>query len=204
MESLFQYFYILYGIYWFCLLVGLIIVRSGTQIGNKLEKFTWNSRIRLWHKQPIYEHLFSYMENKKYLCTSSLVMLLNLPMVIFQLVTGLILLSPIVAAYAGTLVGLIVGQGGKKAFFVYAIATLIFEFGAFASAGAIGMTIGESWLLSEITFLDSFRFITQQIPVYLLLPIGCLILNGLIEAMGPIFGVDGVPGMKAYRERILK
>ena len=204
MNSLFQYFSILYGVYWGCLLAGLIIVRSGTKIGKKLEKFTWNSRIRLWHKQPMYEYLFTAMEEKRYFVASLLVILFNLPMVIFQFITGLILLSPLVAGYAGTLVGLIIGQGKGKTFFVYSVFTLIFEFGAFAVAGAIGMMIGESWLLSDIQFLDSFGKVIGQISLYALLPLGCLLLNGLLEATGPFFGIDGVPGIEAYRKQLYK
>lgn len=204
MDSMFQYFCILYGIYWGCTFVGFIIVNSGTRIGKKLEIFTWNSRIRLWNKQPLFKYLFAAMEEKKYFVSSSLVMLFNFPMVIFQFIVGLILLSPLVAVYAGTLVGLIIGQGKGKAFFVYTATTLIFEFGAFAFAGAIGMMIGESWLLSDTKFLDSFGMVIEQISLYALLPLGCLLLNGLLEATGPLLGIDGVPGIEAYRKQIYK
>jgi hypothetical protein len=144
------------------------------------------------------------MEKKKYFVASFLVILLNLPMVVFQFITGLILISPLVAGYAGTLVGLVIGQGKGRVFFVYTVSTLICEFGAFAFAGAIGMMIGESWLLSDIKFLDSFGMVIGQISMYGLLPLGCLLLNGLLEAMGPFFSIDGVPGIGAYKKQIYK
>ena len=204
MSRLLQYFVILYGIYWGFMLVGILVVRSGTRIGRKLEIFTWNSRIRLWHKQPQYQYLFKAMEDKRYITASLLVMLFNLPMVVVQYAIGLILLSPLMAAYAGSLVGLITGQGRGKAFFVYTVFTLIFEFGAFATAGAIGMMAGELWLLSDKSFFDSFGIVMEQISIYTFLPLFCLLLNGLIEATGPYFGIEGVPGIEAYRKQIFK
>jgi len=37
-----------------------------------------------------------------------------------------------------------------------------------------------------------------------LIPIVCLILNGIFEAMGIFFNIEGVPGTKAYKEKIYK
>jgi len=204
MNDFVQFFSLLFGIYWACLLIGFRVVRSQTNIGKRLEKFAWNSRIKMWRRQPVFEYLFSAIEKKKYLKSSFLVMLFNLPMVIFQFLGGLILLSPIIAGYAGVLVGLIIGQGRGKVFFMYTLATLLFELGAFAFAGAIGMMIGKSWLLSDISFLDSFGFVFRQLSLYMFLPFVCLMLNGFLEALGPFFGIDGVPGIKAYRNHIYK
>ena len=80
MNSLFQYFGILFGIYWVLWLAGFFIVRSGTGIGRKLEVVTWNSRIRLWNRQTVYDRLFTAMEEKKYILASFLVVLFNFPM----------------------------------------------------------------------------------------------------------------------------
>ena len=204
MNSLVQYFGILFGIYWVFWLAGFFIVRSGTGIGRWLEVFTWNSRIRLWNRQTVYDRLFTAMEEKKYILVSFLVMIFNFPMLLVQFVSGLVLLSPLLAAYAGTLVGLLVGQGKSRRFFIYAISTLVFEFGAFAFAGAIGMLAGEKWILSDVGFLDSFGVVFDLISLYVLLPIGCLLLNGFLEAAGPLLGIDGVPGIEAYRKQIFK
>ena len=200
----FQYFGILYGIYWAFWLAGFFIVRSGTVTGRKLGVFTWNSRIRLWNRQPVYERLFTAMEEKKYFPAAVLVMLFNLPMLVIQFAAGLLLLSPLLAAYAGTLVGLLTGQGKRKGFFIYALSTLIFEFGAFAFAGAVGMTVGDTWILSDITFIGSFGVVFDEISLYVLLPFACLVFNGLFEASGPLLGIDGVPGIEAYRKQIFR
>ena len=132
------------------------------------------------------------------------VILFNLVMVIFQLLAGLVFISPLIAAYAGIFVGLLIGQGKGKAFFTYTLVTLIFEFGAFALAGGIGMSIGKSWLLSDAGFTESWRFVFREISLLAILPLVCLVLNGLLEALGPLFGIDGVPGIKAYKEKIYK
>ena len=204
MESLYIYFGIIFGVYWVFWLVGLLVVRSQTVLGRKLEIFTWNFRIRSWNRQPVYERLFSAMEGKRYFLSVVLVMLFNMPMLVIQFIGGLVLISPLMAAYAGTLVGLLVGQGKGRAFFIYALSTLVFEFGAFAFAGAIGIMTGEAWILSDVSFLNSFGLVFNQISFYALLPIGCLLLNGLLEATGPFFGIDGVPGIEAYRKQVFK
>ena len=203
-STFFVYSGILYGIYWLCLLIGFIVVRSKTDTGRKLERYTWNSRVDSWHRQPVFKYLFNAMDNRKYVLSSILVMLFNLPMVIFQLLAGLIFLSPLVSAYAGIFVGLLVGQGKGKKFFIYTLITLIFEFSAFALAGGIGMSIGKSWLLTDTGFIDSWESVFGDISWFSILPLICLVLNGVLEATGPLLGIDGVPGIRAYKEKIYK
>ncbi len=205
MISLAHGFLIVYGVYWSCLLVGVMVVRSCTRIGRRLEVYTWNSRIRAWHALPQFRHLFGAMQEKRYLTASLLVMAFNLPMVVMQYVVGLVLLSPLLAAGTGGLAGLIVGQGKGRGFFLYAAATAVFEFGAFAAAGALGMMVGVSWLLQGISFVESVAIVTTRTGPYVLLPVACLIANGLVEAAGPCFrDIDGVPGIEAYRNRTMK
>jgi len=199
------YFINLYLIYWFCLLIGMLVVRSGSRIGKRLEVFSWNSKIKSWQKPP-FSYLFKVWEDKKYIRTSLLIIAINFSMVVIQFAGGFLLISPLIALIVGFQVGVILGQGDRKTIFPYGIGVLVFEFGAFASAGGIGMTIGEYWLLSSIPFTEAFQAVAGQIlGGYILIPLGCLLANGFIEAAGPIyFNVKGIPGVEAARKQLYK
>ncbi len=205
MSGLLQFFVLIFITYWVCALAGVIVVRSGTSIGRKLEVYTWNSRIEMWHRLPQFRLLFNAMEGGQVVATSLLVMVFNLPMVVLQCFVGLVLVSPLLAAGTGAFAGLIIGQGKGRRFFIYAAATAVFEFGAFATAGSIGMSIGHAWLVQGVAFADATGLVLRSAGAYSLVPLACLVGNGLMEAAGPcLFRIDGVPGMRAYRNRTLK
>ncbi|NPV45295.1 MAG: hypothetical protein HPY70_15205 [Firmicutes bacterium] len=48
--------------------------------------------------------------------------------------------------------------------------------------------------------MESFKNII--IEGYFLIPLICLVLNGLFEASGVFFGIEGVPGVKAVKEQL--
>ncbi len=205
MSSVLQFFVLVYITYWVCALVGVIVVRSDTSVGRRLEIYTWNSRVEMWHRLPQFRLLFGAMEDGRIVASSLLVMAFNLPMVILQCVAGIALLSPVLAMASGGFAGVIIGQGRGRRFFVYAAATAIVEFGAFASAGALGMTVGAAWLLHGSEFSDAVTMVVSNAGAYTLLPLVFLAANGVLEASGPCYwGIDGVPGIRAYRNRTLK
>ena len=156
---------------------------------------------------PPFRRMFKVWEEKRYFTASLYVAFTNLSSAIIQFVIGWILLSPLYAVYAGVFVGIIVGQGKGKAFFVFSIFTLIFEWGAFASAGAIGMGIGDAWIMGDYSFAAAWSSVISEAisTKFFLIPVLGLIANGFLEAAGPIyFGIKGVPGIEAARNQIYK
>ena len=102
---------------------------------------------------------------------------------------------------------IITGQGKSRAFFIFAVVVLIFEWAAFASAGAIGMMIGQAWIFEGVSFVDAWSGVLSDVTAngYFLIPLLCLMANGFVEAAGPIyFGIEGVPGIEAARKQIYK
>lgn len=78
--------------------------------------------------------------------------------------------------------------------------SLIFELGAFSTSGAVGLNIGIEWIFGKVSIVESFKNII--IEGYFLIPLICLVLNGLFEASGVFFGIEGVPGVKAVKEQL--
>ncbi len=162
-------------------------MRSGSDIGRRLEVYTWNFRIELWYRLPQFRYLFGVMEDRRYVAVSLLVMVFNLPMVVVQCLAGFVLLSPLPAVGTGGFAGSIIGPGRGRRFFMYAAVAAVFEFGAFAISGALGMMVGVSWLLQGAGFVEAVVMVVNNTGGYTLLPVLFLAANGLLEAAGPCF-----------------
>jgi hypothetical protein len=148
-----------------------------------------------------------FLTEKKFIPTVAFIALINFNNVIIQFLLGFILISPIMSIFSGILVGGLLGQAEKRSLFLpYCILTMIFEFAAFSLGGALGMSIGYEWLLGDLDFLTavSSNLETISIVIYLL-PIIFLVMNGIIEATGPIFfDINGIPPIKAIKNKQYK
>ncbi|HDR88365.1 MAG TPA: hypothetical protein ENN63_01885 [Bacteroidetes bacterium] len=185
---------------WFSFIIGYLFIRSGSRSARKLEKFVWNSRIRKFQIQPFREILRLY-EQKIFLLLFLLVIGINFTMVIFQAIAGLILIAPVIVLYQGFFVGLLIAQADRKTA-LFSLFVLIFELGAFSTAGAIGLSTGIDWIFMKVSFTDSIKNVIAQGNYFI--PIICLFLNGLFEASGVFLGIEGVPGVKAVKEQLFK
>ncbi|MDI6778821.1 MAG: hypothetical protein QME25_01300 [Bacteroidota bacterium] len=198
-----EYFLILYALYWGFCFIGIFIVRS--RYGTLLESFTWNSRIDAFQKIP-FIYLLKYITEKEFLIAAILVALINLNNVIIQFLLGFVLVSPIMSVFSGFIVGCLLGQAEKRTLWPYSILTLIFEFGAFSIGGAIGMAIGYEWLLGNLPFFEAFLGYIESLPIFIwFLTVLFLIINGLIEAGGPVFfDVKGIPDIDSIKNKYYK
>jgi predicted RNase H-related nuclease YkuK (DUF458 family) len=79
---------------------------------------------------------------------------------------------------------------------------LVFEFGAFASACGIGLILTYNQLMHSTSIIQSFKEMNETGIIWI--PIILLILNGIFEGSGVFFNIEGVPGIKAVREKIYK
>ena len=185
---------------WISFIAGYIFLKSGSSSARKLEKFTWNSRIKKFQERP-FNKIIDAFEKKNFLLALVCVIGINFNMVIFQALTGFILLSPIVVIFQAFLMGILIAQADRKTT-VFSLFVLIFELGAFSTSGAIGLHIGIEWIFTNVSFVDSFKDMIAK--GYYLIPVICLLLNGLFEASGVFFGIKGVPGAKAVKEQLYK
>lgn len=190
---------IMYVIQWVCFIVGFIVIQSKRPFGQKIEKYTWNARIDVMQKTPFKQFMWAYSE-KKYLFTVLFVIVTNVNALIVQFITGFFLLSPILALGQGVMMGVVVAQGDRKTR-LFSFVVCIFEIGAMAFAGGLGLYIGIEWIFKS-SFSQAFQVIINQ--KYYLIPLICLILNGVIEASGVFLDIKGVPGVKAVKEKIYK
>jgi len=190
----------MYVFCWITFIVGFIFIKTKTNSAKKLEKLIWNSRVDKFQKKP-FSYVVEWYDKKNYFGLVVLVIILNLTMVILQSIIGFILISPIVIAILGFNAGALIAQADRKTM-IFSLFVLIFELGSFSISGGIGFYIGAEWIFNKKPF---FEILNQTIiEGYYLIPIVCLILNGIFEAMGIFFNIEGVPGTKAYKEKIYK
>jgi len=190
----------MYIIAWISFIIGVIFIKSHTFIAKKFERFIWNSRIEKMQLNP-FKMIFKLYEQKNYIFILLLIILINSSMVLVQFISGFIFLSFILIIYQGFFIGSLIAQADKKTV-IFSLIVLIFELGAFAFSGGLGIYIGIEWIINKKIFME---IIIENIKSgYIFIPIICLLLNGIIEASGIFFGIEGVPGVKAVKEKLYK
>ncbi|MCW8965330.1 MAG: hypothetical protein OQK82_01385 [Candidatus Pacearchaeota archaeon] len=130
-----------------------------------------------------------------------MVIILNFLMVLLLSLFGFILFSVIIITIIGFNAGALIAQADKKTI-IFSIIVLIFELGAFSTSAGIGFYIGIEWIYNGKLFFQIFSRIFNE--GWFLIPLLSLFLNGVFEASGIFFNIEGVPGIKAYKERLYK
>ncbi|MEF8849113.1 MAG: stage II sporulation protein M [Candidatus Thermoplasmatota archaeon] len=189
-----------YILAWFSFCIGYIFTKKEYTLSNKLEKFTWNSRIDAHQKFP-FSHIYKLGENNDYILLAILVISINLTMVLIQYISGIILISPMILIYQGFITGSLISQADKKTKY-YSYIVLIFEIGAYSTAGAISFHLGLTWLLWNGNLSKELINITENLYFYL--PLILLILNGIFESWSVSKGIQGIPGKKAIKHKKYK
>ena len=185
---------------WLTFFIGFIFIKTKTNSAKKLEKYIWNSRVDKFQKKP-FSFVVELYDKKKYFGIVVLVIILNISMVIAQSLSGFVLISPIILAILGFNGGALIAQADKKTM-IFSFFVLIFELGSFSLSGGIGFYIGIEWIFYKKPFFEILNL--SIIKGYYLIPIVCLLLNGIFEAAGIFLNIEGVPGIKAYKEKIYK
>lgn len=199
MKNLLVMLSIMYLLQWIIFIIGYMFIRSNSKLSSRLEKYIWNTRIDAMQKYPLKLFMDAYSE-KNYFKSMIFVITTNIGMVIVQLISGLVLLSPLIVIYQGFMMGAIVAQGDKKTK-IFSYVVCIFELGEFAFAGGLSLYVGVSWIFNS-NFHNALTLIVDS-GLYLL-PLLCLILNGVIEAAGVFLDIEGIPGVKAVKEKLYK
>ena len=165
-----------------------------------MEKKIWNARIDKMQKFP-FKNIMELYAKKNYFLILVLVILINSTMVIFQFLIGLVLLSPFLVILQGTMIGMLLSQADKKTV-IFSLVVLPFELGAFSCSAALGFSVGINWIFLGSNLISSIRDLT--LSLFFIIPIICLFLNGVIEASGIFFDIEGVPGIKAVKNKLYK
>lgn len=200
MIGLFQIIILFYILTWISFWIGYIFIKIENPLSNKLENFTWNSRIDAHQKFP-FSYIYKLEENNNYIYLAILVISINFTMVLIQYIAGIILLSPLILIYQGLVMGALISQADKKTKY-YSYIVLLFEIGAYSTPGAISFYIGLSWIFWDINLLNELINIVEK--WYFYLPLFLLILNGIFESYSVAKGIEGVPGKKAIKEKKYK
>lgn len=185
---------------WLALIAGFSFIRRKSDLSMKLERLIWNSRVDRFQKRP-FNFIVELCETRRYLLLVISVIVLNLSMVLLMFALGIIMISPLIILVLGFSSGALLAQADKKTL-LFAVGVMIFELGAFSSSAGIGFYLGVKWLLLKYPLAE----LSQEIfsGGSLLLPISCLIMNGFFEGIGIYLGIEGVPGIKAYKEKLYK
>lgn len=190
----------MYVFCWITFIIGFFFIKTKLKSARKIEKYIWNSRVDKFQKKP-FSYIVELYDKKNYFGIVILVIVLNITIVILQSIIGFILISPIIIALLGFNAGALIAQANRRTM-IFSIFVLIFELGSFSISGGIGFYIGIEWIFYKKPF---FEILNQTIMAgYYLIPVVCLLLNGIFEGMGIFFNIEGVPGIKAYKEKIYK
>ena len=179
-------FVIIYSIYWLTLILGIILIKQGSKSAEKMRVWFWNKRI-LQFQYPPFSTLLKFWKDNRYFLSSLIFLIIILNMVVVYFLFGLILVTPLLAVFQAILVGVLTGYGDTKNL-IWSVAVLIFEFGYFALAGALGLFITIKFLLGGLSFVDSFLIGAEELlSGYWILIVICVLGNAFLEIAGPIF-----------------
>ncbi len=195
------YFVLIYFVYWIFGTWGFYVVRKRQIRYQRLARQLYNARIDKLRRSPS-SALVKAMEQKEYVKAVLGIMAINFNTVVLQFVLGVFLLAPFWAGFAGTVTGMVHAFGEKRTLFPYAVANMIFAFAAFSVGGSVGMIVGVDWMFGEMEIIQALQGNLPLIFSGLLISLILLMLNGLIEAAGPIFfEIHSVPSLEAVRKQ---
>lgn len=178
-------FGILSAIYFGAFMIGFVLTRADWPNFKSWRRSLREGRIKKFQYFP-FRTLLRLWRERKFIRTSIAIAVVNSTMAIACFLFGLCLIAPLIAAFQGLAVGVLMGKSDWRNT-VWAGGVLVFEFGAFAMSGAFGMTAAIH-ILSGGGIEETIIQITEVLPGgYLLFPVMALLGNGFLESAGPIF-----------------
>jgi hypothetical protein len=188
-----------YALIWIAFVSGYCLISQKSEPSKRFEKFLWNSRIEKMQYPP-FTRIMKLAERRNPVI-GLWVIITNAGMVLVELLLGILIVGPIFLSIQGFMVGALIAQADKKTK-VFSVFVLVFEFGAFASACGIGLILTYNQLMHSTSIIQGFKEMNETGIIWI--PIILLILNGIFEGSGVFFNIEGVPGIKAVREKIYK
>ena len=185
--SVYTIFFVIYFIIWFSLLVGVVLVKRKSKLGSKLDTLLIKRQIQKFQYPPFKQLVKLWIKNKYLLTSITFIVIIIVPAVFLFFLLGIILVSPILAIVQGFIVGILIGNFGKKEMWWAAIVGM-FEFGYWALSGALGISITFACLFDHISFIESLTECINTILSGYWIPLIIFIFgNAFAEVAGPIY-----------------
>lgn len=186
---------VLLGFYWMTFGLGLLMMRKGFARIREFRKTLWNGRVQKFQYFP-FNALLRGLDERRYLASAMGIAAINSVMAPTCFCLGLILVVPLMAAFQGFAVGVLMGKADRRNT-LWAAATLLFEFSHFALGGALGLAVALSAIFGDLTFGEAM---SQAGAIftggYRILLMTLLLGNGLLEAAGLIYwSMQGAMGL---------
>lgn len=166
---------------WLIFTFALVWIQSGGKTSDNLAKYLWNARIKKLQMPPFSIFMKVY-EEKSYLKSFVMVLLINGVMNVFMYLLGLTKIGILLIPVQAVMMGALIGQGDAITK-VYGVVTAAFELSAFTVSCCLGFHLAYAY---------------WWIPAIL------LFLNAVSEASGVLIGSQGVPGIQAVKNEEYK
>jgi hypothetical protein len=185
--SIYTIYFVIYFIIWVSLLVGVVLVKRKSKLGSKLHTLLIKRQIQKFQYPPFKQLVKLWIRNKYLLTSITFIVIIIVPAVFLFFLLGIILVSPILAIVQGFIVGILIGNFGKKEMWWAAIVGM-FEFGYWALSGALGISVTFACLFEGLSFADSMILCINNILSGYWIPlIICILGNAFGEVAGPIY-----------------
>jgi hypothetical protein len=185
--SIYTIFFVIYFIIWVSLLVGVVLVKRKSKLGSKLHTLLIKRQIQKFQYPPFKQLVKLWIRNKYLLTSITFIVIIIVPAVFLFFLLGIILVSPILAIVQGFIVGILIGNFGKKEMWWAAIVGM-FEFGYWALSGALGISVTFACLFDHISFIESLTECINTILSGYWIPLIIFIFgNAFGEVAGPIY-----------------
>jgi hypothetical protein len=185
--SIYTIYFVIYFIIWVSLLVGVVLVKRKSKLGSKLHTLLIKRQIQKFQYPPFKQLVKLWIKNKYLLTSITFIVIIIVPAVFLFFLLGIILVSPILAIVQGFIVGILIGNFGKKEMWWAAIVGM-FEFGYWALSGALGISVTFACLFDHISFIESLTECINTILSGYWIPLIIFIFgNAFGEVAGPIY-----------------
>lgn len=185
--NVYTIFFVIYFIIWFSLLVGVVLIKNKSKLGLKLHALFVKRQIQKFQYPPFKQLVKLWVKNKFLLTSITFIVIIIIPAAVLFFLLGIMLVSPVLAVVQGFTVGILIGNFGKKETW-WALIVGMFEFGYWAFAGALGISVTFACLFDGITFIESLTGCINSILSGYWIPLIIFILgNAFGEVAGPIY-----------------
>jgi hypothetical protein len=185
--SIYTIFFVIYFIIWVSLLVGVVLVKRKSKLGSKLHTLLIKRQIQKFQYPPFKQLVKLWIKNKYLFTSITFIVIIIVPAVFLFFLLGIILVSPILAIVQGFIVGILIGNFGKKEMWWASIVGM-FEFGYWALSGALGISVTFACLFDHISFIESLTECINTILSGYWIPLIIFIFgNAFGEVAGPIY-----------------
>jgi hypothetical protein len=185
--SIYTIFFVIYFIIWVSFLVGVVLVKRKSKLGSKLHTLLIKRQIQKFQYPPFKQLVKLWIKNKYLFTSITFIVIIIVPAVFLFFLLGIILVSPILAIVQGFVVGILIGNFGKKEMWWAAIVGM-FEFGYWALSGALGISVTFACLFDHISFIESLTECINTILSGYWIPLIIFIFgNAFGEVAGPIY-----------------